>query len=64
MSSIPPSLPSLDVAYTRVSHAVYDSPWAQLTQRTMAKLFTPRMLAGFKLHCREWLIMIIQSAVG
>jgi len=26
-----------------------------LTQRTIAKLLTPRILAGFKLHCRALL---------
>jgi hypothetical protein len=29
-------------------------PELPLTQRTIPKLFTPRILAGFKLHCNSF----------
>lgn len=35
-----------------------------LTQRTIAKLLTPRILAGFKLHCRALLIHFKGRAKG
>jgi hypothetical protein len=51
MSSMPPSFPSFDVAYSERQNRTFNRRYDQLTQRTIAKLLTPRMFAGLRLHC-------------
>lgn len=53
INSIPASLPSLDVAYRALARQYGDLGLDERmarTHRTIAKLLTPRIFAGFKLH--------------